>query len=110
MDTSKINQLLNEHPELDVLTGALPDDENQDRDEILETLQQCVFEQEIIYYSQAMEYLAENDNSLRDSLQLAHDAGYELHSLNSETLATLHYQQALMDELSTFMESLDDDE
>jgi hypothetical protein len=44
---------------------------------------------EIIYYSDAMRYLMQNDNSLRNSLELAADFGYELKNLNSETLASL---------------------
>jgi hypothetical protein len=44
---------------------------------------------EIIYYSDAMRYLMQNDNSLRNSLDLAADFGYELKNLNSELLASL---------------------
>jgi hypothetical protein len=47
------------------------------------------FNVEIIYYSEAMRYLMQNDNSLRNSLELAADFGYELKNLNSETLASL---------------------
>ena len=53
-------------------------------------------EQEIIYYSRAINYLAENDSSLVDSLALAHEFGFSLDKLNSETLATIHYQHNLM--------------
>lgn len=48
------------------------------------------FNIEIIYYSKAMEYLIENDISLRDSLEIASEYGYDLENLNSETLASLH--------------------
>jgi hypothetical protein len=51
---------------------------------------------EIIYYSKAVNYLLENDASLRESLGLANDLGFTLDNLNSETLATIHYQDALM--------------
>jgi len=44
---------------------------------------------EIIYYASAIEYLAENDNSLIESLWLADNMWYELKSLNSETLASI---------------------
>ena len=47
------------------------------------------FDIEIIYYSRAIEYLANNDNSLYESLELANDMGYDLKSLNSEILASL---------------------
>lgn len=44
---------------------------------------------EIIYYSNAMEYLTRNDNSLRESIEIALDYGYELKNINSELLASL---------------------
>lgn len=47
------------------------------------------FNIEIIYYTTAIEYLQENDPSLRTSLDLASDMGYEAKDLNSEILASL---------------------
>ena len=47
------------------------------------------FDIEIIYYSNAMEYLTRNDNSLRESIEIALDYGYELKNINSELLASL---------------------
>ena len=47
------------------------------------------FTQEIIYYSNAMNYLMRNDPSLQRSLEKAQELGYSLDNLNSETLATL---------------------
>ena len=47
------------------------------------------FDIEIIYYSNAMEYLTRNDNSLRESIEIALDFGYELKNINSELLASL---------------------
>lgn len=44
---------------------------------------------DVIYYHQAMEYLSEHDNSLKTSFLLAAEQGYELSSLNSETLASI---------------------
>lgn len=49
--------------------------------------------QEIIYYSRAMEYLAENDASLTTSLSLAEDFGFKPSDLNSELLATILLQE-----------------
>lgn len=48
------------------------------------------FNVEIIYYSNAMDYLSRNDPSLRESLELASDMGYEAKDLSSETLASIH--------------------
>jgi hypothetical protein len=47
------------------------------------------FDIEIIYYSNAIAFLQENDASLKNSLELASDMGYELKNLSSEILASL---------------------
>ena len=47
------------------------------------------FDEEIIYYSRALEYLSENDPSLRESLELAAGMGYGVGDLNSELLASI---------------------
>ena len=47
------------------------------------------FDMEVIYYASAMEYLMENDNSLRKSLEIAHELGYTADKINSELLASL---------------------
>jgi hypothetical protein len=48
------------------------------------------FNIDIIYYYKAMEYLAENDNSLSESIDIAVEYGYSLENINSELLASLH--------------------
>lgn len=71
-------------------------------DEIFNSYDEAVnycYEQEIIYYYNAMEYLSENDASLNEGLELASELGYELKDLNSEILATLLYQQELIDSI-----------
>ena len=57
------------------------------------------YEQEIIYYSKAMNYLIENDPSLKESLSIANEYGSSLESLSSETLASVHYQDALINSI-----------
>ena len=52
-------------------------------------IEKDAFEIEIIYYSDAMKYLTLHDTSLRDSIDLAHERGYELQDINSELLASL---------------------
>lgn len=47
------------------------------------------FDVEIIYFTTAIEFLSENDNSLKDSLSLAEDMGFTPKSLNSEILASI---------------------
>lgn len=57
-----------------------------------------LFDIEIIYYSKAMDYLSEHDSSLKESLGLAHDIGYEVKDLNSELLASIHASQKAQDD------------
>lgn len=47
------------------------------------------FNIEIIYYSNAIKYLLDNDPSLHESLEIAGDMGYEVRDLTSEILASL---------------------
>ena len=64
-----------------------------DYDDALET----IYQQEIIYYSSAMEYLLENDASLVESAELAYDHGFTAKQITSELLATLLFQQELIE-------------
>ena len=63
--------------------------------ELEEAVQQWITEQEIIYYSNAIDYLQRNDPSLVEVMEIASDMGYETISLNSALLATLLHQQNL---------------
>jgi hypothetical protein len=47
------------------------------------------FNVDIIYYSNAIEYLKRNDPSLRESINTAIEYGYTLENINSELLASL---------------------
>ena len=60
------------------------------------------FEIEIIYYSNAMEYLTRNDNSLRESIEIAVDYGYELKNINSELLASLLASQNSREQFNNY--------
>lgn len=56
------------------------------------------FDIEIIYYSDAINYLKENDPSLLDSLEIASDYGFAVKDLNSEVLASLLASQKARDQ------------
>ena len=66
------------------------------------------FNCEVIYYSNAIEYLRENDPSLRESLEIASEYGYEVKNLNSEVLASLLKSQNVRDEFSYFRDEIND--
>lgn len=65
-------------------------------------------EVEIIYYHEAMKYLAEHDTSLRLSLELAHDLGHSPESLNSEALASIYATEEHQVELFELEEEIND--
>ena len=74
------------------------------------------FDQEVIYYASAIKYLAENDPSLRESLEIASDFGFDPKDLNSEILASLLKTQnvteefyELRDEVNSFFSELYDE-
>jgi len=77
----------------DFLNVTMQEDLNSynDSDELFQDLQDNgYFNEEIIYYYNAMKYLQENDCSLSESLEIATEYGYTTENLNSETLASLH--------------------
>ena len=69
-------------------------------EELIDNMRTQISEDEVIYYSNAMEYLSRNDASLKDSIEIALEFGYELKDINSELLATLLNQKLLDEELS----------
>ena len=75
------------------------------------------FDIDIIYYSNAIKYLQENDASLMESLEIAEEYGYELKNLNSEVLASLlasrNSQESfydVRDEIEEFFAELEEEE
>ena len=61
---------------------------------------------EVIYYPNAMKYLSENDESLRESLELATDLGYELKNINSELLASLLKTENNREDYNNFIDEV----
>lgn len=66
------------------------------------------FNIEIIYYSNAMEYLREHDISLNESFEIASEYGYDLKYLNSEVLASLHASQKAREDFFSLEEQIND--
>ena len=69
--------------------------ENMDSQDFIEAIERSINENEVIYYSTAMNFLMENDNSLNESMQIAAELCYEPQNINSELLATLLLQSKL---------------
>jgi len=78
-------------------------EEETEIDEFTEYVTDRINEQEIIYYSNAIEFLSENDDSLLNSIELAENMGYELKNINSELLASLLLQNMLLTEFNKYI-------
>ncbi len=80
-----------------------------DSDDLLELIEDNNgFDIDIIYYSRAIKYLAENDASLSESIELAVDMGYELQNVNSELLASLHASQKAREDFHDITDEIDE--
>jgi len=96
--------------------------QNRDEIESFEEFEQILqdnnaFDIEVIYYSEAIKYLMENDTSLQESLEIANEFGYSVENLNSEILASLHSSREArnlfyeeQDTIQGFFEDNEDDE
>ena len=70
-------------------------------DELYDELDnQGAFEREVIYYYNAIEYLKENDASLRESMELAYHHGVGTNEICSELLASLLKSQKCREEFA----------
>lgn len=103
---------------VDVEEVANCDNGDEAADLIREQLERAVQESSnVIYYTTAMDFLKTNDPSLRKSMELAHNFGFELKNLNSETLASILNEQMNMEQLNSDLNKfafqfggIDDDE
>ncbi len=87
----------------------LEDEDLTSADNIRDTLDNSnAFDVEIIYFSNAIEYLSKHDSSLIISLGLAHEMGFSLDKLNSETLASILATENVKEEFSTIERELDE--
>jgi hypothetical protein len=95
---------------IDLNDDTLNDNMFETSEYLREYLEDRIREQEIVYYASAMDYLKDNDNSLRTSLEIASSYGYELKNLSSEILASLLLQEDLLEELINFINEVEQEE
>ena len=118
---TKIENFLRElNTEVDVLYFV--DIDNIDFENAFDSIRDMVEDHngldfDVIYYSNAIDYLSENDPSLNESLGLAHEMGYTAENLDSEILASLLKTEIvrndfyeLEDEINNFFEELEEEE
>jgi hypothetical protein len=65
------------------------------------------FNIEVIYYRNAIDYLSDNDASLRESLEIAEEYGYKCSDLSSEILASLLKSRSFEDEFYSHMAEIE---
>ena len=94
------------HNATEFLNVTMQEDLNSfdDSSELFQDLQENgYFNEEIIYYYKAMDYLRENDCSLSESLEIATELGYTTENLNSELLASLHTSRKKEDDFFEYV-------
>jgi hypothetical protein len=93
---------------LDIL-NYVDSEEVNDFDDVYDAIDDANgFDVEIIYYGSAMEYLTKNDTSLRESLEIASDMGFQVSNLSSEVLASLLASRECRDDFSSYKDEIDD--
>ena len=118
---SKIeNFLANLKTEIDLL--SLVDIDNIDHANAFDSICDMIeanngFDIDVIYYSNAIDYLSKNDPSLKKSLNIAVELCYEVQNLNSEILASLLASKLVREEfyeleseINDFFEELEEEE
>jgi hypothetical protein len=63
---------------------------------------------DIIYYSHAIDYLVKNDNSLKESINIALEYGLSLENINSELLASLLATRKLENLLDEYRDEINE--
>ena len=66
------------------------------------------FDVEIIYYSEAIKYLMEYDASLRESMEIASEYGFEYKNTNSELLASLLASQKVREDFYRYEDEINE--
>ena len=104
-DNSKLT--IGGHDALQLVASAiadLPEDKItiEKLEQVREGLVEDVENNSFIYYQNAIEYLAKNDPSLQESIELARDFGYNLENIDSVKLADLHSCNDDLEKINNF--------
>lgn len=105
------NFLANLKTEVDVL--SLVDIDNIDMSNPFDSICKMIednngFDIDVIYYSNAIDYLSKNDPSLKKSLNIAAELCYEVQNLNSEILASLLASKLVREEFYELESEIND--
>ena len=112
MRNEKITQYIKENvniENLEILDYITDFEDINSFEELYEELDNNrAFEVDIIYYSNAIQYLMREDPSLRESLKIAEEFGYSLSGLSSEILASLLASQRVREDFSNYRDELEE--
>lgn len=111
MKTKIENFLANLKTEIDLL--SLVDIDNIDMSNPFDSICKMIednngFDIDVIYYSNAIDYLSKNDPSLKKSLNIAAELCYEVQNLNSEILASLLASKLVREEFYELESEIND--
>lgn len=104
----KIQDLIDDTEWLSDISFDMEENEISSADDVIEYIEDRINEIEVIYYSNALKILSENDPSLQTSLGYAEDMGYSCGDLNSELLATILCQESAREELYDIRDDIED--
>lgn len=76
-------------------------------EELIESMREEIGQEDVIYYDYAIEYLTNNDSSLKKSLILAHELDYTVEKIDSALLATLLKQHNINKELDDLISDIE---
>ena len=104
---NKSNLKIGGHDALHLVADAiadLPEDQItiENLEQVREGLIEDVESDSFIYYKNAIAYLAKNDPSLQQSIELARDFGYNLENIDSVKLADLHSCNDNLEKINNF--------
>ena len=104
----KIQDLIDDTKWLSDVSFDMDESEISSADNVIEYIEDRINEIEVIYYSNALKILSENDPSLQTSLGYAEDMGYSCGDLNSELLATILCQESAREELYNIRDDIEE--
>ena len=104
----EIQDLIDDTDYLSDVSFDMDENEISSADNVIEYIEDRINEIEVIYYSNALKILSENDPSLQTSLGYAEDMGYSCGNLNSELLATILCQESAREELYNIRDDIEE--
>ena len=104
----EIQDLIDDTDYLRDVSFDMDENEISSADNVIEYIEDRINEIEVIYYSNAIKILSENDPSLQTSLGYAEDMGYSCGDLNSELLATILCQESAREELYNIRDDIEE--